>query len=66
MYTLRFGRKLNLPSTIAIKHQVRRLMAADQIEKAEAASRAKSASEVDSTDILQLNEGPQPLVAPPR
>ena len=36
MHTLRFGRKLSLPSTIAIKHQVRTLMAQYEVKKAEA------------------------------
>jgi hypothetical protein len=36
MRTLRFGRKLSLPSTIAIKHQFRMLVARYEIEKAEA------------------------------
>ena len=35
MDTFRFGRKLSLPSTIAIKHQVRMLMADDRAKKAE-------------------------------
>ena len=35
MHTLRFGRKLSLPSTIAIKHQVRTLMAQHEVKKAE-------------------------------
>jgi hypothetical protein len=39
MHTLRFGRKLNLPSTIAIKHQVRMLMAQYEVKKAEAKAR---------------------------
>jgi hypothetical protein len=39
MHTLRFGRKLNLPSTIAIKHQVRMLMAQYELKKAEAEAR---------------------------
>jgi hypothetical protein len=29
MNTHRFGRKLKLPSTVAIKHQIRRLMSTD-------------------------------------
>jgi hypothetical protein len=37
MRTLRFGRKLSLPSTIAIKHQVRTLMAQYELNNAEAA-----------------------------
>ena len=48
MHTLRFGRKLSLPSTIAIKHQIGKMMADDQI-KAEAEARA------ESTDIPQMN-----------
>ena len=39
MHTLRFGRKLKLPSTVAIKHQIRRLMAEDQIKKEQAEQR---------------------------
>ena len=35
MDTFRFGRKLSLPSTIAIKHQVRTLMAQYEVKKAE-------------------------------
>ena len=49
MHTLRFGRKLSLPSTIAIKHQIGKMMADDQIKKAEAEARA------ESTDIPQMN-----------
>jgi hypothetical protein len=36
MRTHRFGRKIKLPATIAIKHQIRMLMAQDAIKKAEA------------------------------
>ena len=39
MHTLRFGRKLSLPSTMAIKHQVRMLMAQYEVKKAEAEAR---------------------------
>jgi hypothetical protein len=41
METRRFGRKLKLPSTIAIKHQIKKLMADDAL-KQEAAERAKA------------------------
>ena len=41
MDTFRFGRKLSLPSTIAIKHQVRMLMADDRAKKAEEEARAQ-------------------------
>ena len=36
MRTHRFGRKIKLPATIAIKHQIRVLMAQDEVKKAEA------------------------------
>jgi hypothetical protein len=36
MRTHRFGRKVKLPATIAIKHQIRMLMAQDEVKKAEA------------------------------
>jgi hypothetical protein len=42
MDTFRSGRKLSLPSTIAIKHQVRMLMADDRAKKAEEGARAQS------------------------
>jgi len=35
MRTHRFGRKIKLPATIAIKHQLRMLMAQDEAKKAE-------------------------------
>ena len=41
----RFGRKLKLPSTIAIKHPIRCLMAEDEISKADARA--------ETTDICQ-------------
>jgi hypothetical protein len=52
MHTLRFGRKLALPSTIAIKHQVRKLMAAEQIKK------ALAEAGTGPTDILPMNADP--------
>lgn len=42
MYMHRLGRKLKLPSTIAIKHQIRKLMAYDEIKKVEAEAKAKA------------------------
>ena len=45
----RFGRKLKLPSTIAIKHQIGKLMAEDEVKRAEAGARP------ESTDISQTN-----------
>jgi hypothetical protein len=39
MRTHRFGRKIKLPATIAIKHQIRMRMAQYEIKKAEADAR---------------------------
>ena len=36
MPTHRFGRKIKLPAMITIKHQIRMLMAQDEVKKAEA------------------------------
>ena len=38
MQTNRFGRRLKLPSTIAIRHQIRKLMLEDSIEAQTAAT----------------------------
>jgi hypothetical protein len=37
MQTRRFGRKIKLPATMAIKHQIRMRMAQYEVKKAEAA-----------------------------
>jgi len=42
MKTYRFGKKLKLPSTFAIKHQIRKLMREDSVKKPEAEARAES------------------------
>jgi hypothetical protein len=42
MRTHRFGRKIKLPATIAIKHQLRKLMFEDAIKKAEVEARAEA------------------------
>jgi hypothetical protein len=41
MHTHRFGRKLKLPSTISIKHQIRKLMLEDLINELEVLRRAE-------------------------
>jgi hypothetical protein len=41
MWTHRFGRKIKLPATIAIKHQIRMLMAQDEAKKAVAEAQAE-------------------------
>ena len=55
MHTYRFGRKLTLPSTIAIKHQIRKLMFEDSLKKAAAEARAEAIRG-------QLREETRPLV----
>jgi hypothetical protein len=45
MRTHRFGRKLKLPPTFVIKHQLRKLMAADALKRAEAEAIAPLAGE---------------------
>ena len=42
MRTHRFGRKIKLPATIAIKHQLRKLMFEDAVKKAEAGASAEA------------------------
>jgi hypothetical protein len=42
MDTYRFGRKLKLPATSAIKHQVRKLMYDDLVKEAEALATAEA------------------------
>jgi hypothetical protein len=42
MQTSRFGRKIKLPATIAIKHQVRQLMFEEAVKTAEAEARAEA------------------------
>jgi hypothetical protein len=42
MRTHRFGQKLKLPATIAIKHQLRKLTFEDALKKAEAGARAEA------------------------
>jgi len=58
MHTYRFGRKLKLPATtIAIKHQISKLMFEDSVNKAAAGARAEAIHG-------QLSEKPRPLVQP--
>jgi hypothetical protein len=53
MRTHRFGKKLKLPATIAIKHQLRTLMYLDALAKAEKAEQ-------------ELKQSADPLVQPSR
>ena len=42
MHTHRFGKKIKLPSTIAIKHQIRKLMLEDLVKEIEVIARAEA------------------------
>jgi TATA-binding protein-associated factor Taf7 len=55
MRTHRFGRKIKLPATIAIKHQIRMLMAQDEAKKAEAKLIDQSARRTARDDTLPLS-----------
>jgi hypothetical protein len=55
MRTHRLGRKIKLPATIAIKHQIRKLMLEDAVKTAEAGARAEAIRG-------QLREETRPLV----
>jgi len=56
MRTHRFGRKIKLPATIAIKHQIRMLMAQDEVKKAEAKIIGRSARLPGRDDALPLSD----------
>jgi hypothetical protein len=55
MRTHRFGRKIKLPATIAIKHQIGMLMAQDEVKKAEAILIEQSARRAARDDTLPLS-----------
>jgi hypothetical protein len=44
MHTRRFGRKLKLPSTVAIKHAILRLMVQDELKVQAPAAKAEEVS----------------------
>jgi hypothetical protein len=52
MRTHRFGRKIKLPATIAIKHQIRMRMAQYEIKKAEAEASAQQPCGQPGQDLL--------------
>jgi hypothetical protein len=56
MRSQRFGRKIKLPATIAIKHQIKMLMAQDEVKKAEAKLIAQSARRTACDDTLPLSD----------
>jgi hypothetical protein len=61
MHTLRFGRKLSLPSTIAVKHQVRMLMARYEVKKAEAEARPEAFRGQPSLAVHSFSGGIRPI-----
>jgi hypothetical protein len=52
MRTYQFGRKIKLPATIAIKHQLRMLMAQDEAKEAEAEARAEACRRQRREELL--------------
>jgi hypothetical protein len=56
MLTHRFGRKIKLPATIAIKHQIRMLMALDEVKKQEAQA-------IEQLPYLPMILAPLPITA---
>jgi hypothetical protein len=55
MRTHRFGRKIKLPATIAIKHQIRILMAQDEVKKTKAQLIEQSARRTVRDGTLPLS-----------
>ena len=56
MQTHRFGRKIKLPATIAIKHQIRKLMLADLVKQAEIMTIAEAARLSLSTEAQPIEK----------
>ena len=56
MRTHRFGRKIKLPATIAIKHQIRMLMARDEVKKTKAQL-------IEQSALRTVRDGTLPLSA---
>jgi hypothetical protein len=63
MHTHRFGRKIKLPATIAIKHQIRQLMFEEAVKNAEADPsaellRGQRREEIRSVPLSDLPDAP--------
>jgi hypothetical protein len=63
MHTHRFGKKLKLPATIAIKHQIRKLMLEDLVKQTEVIARAEAIRRSLSDEAL--HEGETKVVSAP-
>jgi hypothetical protein len=58
MRTHRFGKKIKLPSTIAIKHQLRTLMYRDAVAKAAASAEAiRGQPRAETRPLVQSGRG---------
>jgi hypothetical protein len=64
MRTHRFGRKIKLPATIAIKHQIRMRMAQFEVEKAEAEAKAEAVREQPSLAVPSGMPAPEGVFMP--
>jgi hypothetical protein len=60
MRTHRFGRKIKLPATIAIKHQIRMRMAEYEIKKVEAEARTEAAGRSNGRYSAKCAKQPAP------
>jgi hypothetical protein len=56
MHTHRFGRKLKLPSTMAIKHQIRTLMFEDLVKEAEDIARVEATPQSMSDETRSVEK----------
>ena len=56
MHTHRFGKKIKLPSTIAIKHQIRKLMLEDLVKETDIIARAEAMRRSSSEEIIHERE----------
>jgi hypothetical protein len=56
MHTYRFGKKIKLPSTIAIKHQIRKLMWEDLVKETEVRAKAEAIRRSLSEETLHERE----------
>ena len=64
MHTHRFGKKIKLPSTIAIKHQLRKLMFDDLVKRAEKAEKAEVIARAEQFAIIERNKSTLATGAP--
>ena len=61
MHTHRFGKKIKLPSTIAIKHQIRKFMFEDLLKEVEVIAKAEAIRRSLSKETLMSGKQKQCL-----